>query len=83
VDLELGHGVDVGRLNVAAVVAVSMLATPSVMLLEFGRWPFTVKPLTDPTPGRRCSATARRLQRCEVEERPPVVGDVLQLRFRA
>ena len=28
---------------------VSMLATPSiVMLLEFGRWPLTVKPLTDP-----------------------------------
>ncbi len=29
---------------------VSMLATPSiVMLLEFGRWPFTVKPLTEPS----------------------------------
>jgi hypothetical protein len=29
---------------------VSILATPSiVMLLEFGRWPFTVKPLTEPS----------------------------------
>ena len=29
---------------------VSMLATPSiVMLLEFGRWPLTVKPLTGPS----------------------------------
>ena len=29
---------------------VSMLATPSiVMLFEFGRWPFTVKPLTEPS----------------------------------
>jgi hypothetical protein len=46
-DLELGHGVDVRRRHVAAVIAVSMLATPSiVMLFEFGRWPFTVKLLT-------------------------------------
>ena len=31
------------------LLPVSMLATPSiVMLLEFGRWPLTVKPFTDP-----------------------------------
>ena len=39
------------------LLPVSMLATPSiVMLLEFGRWPFTVKPSTAPTrrPPRRC-----------------------------
>jgi hypothetical protein len=58
---------------------VSMFETPSiVMLLEFGRWPLTVKLLTGRAPGRPCSATARRNEGREVEEHPPVVGDVLQ-----
>ena len=62
------------------LLPVSMLATPSiVMLLEFGRWPFTVKPLTEPI-SVFAGVLRQRAghQRREVEEHPPVVGDVLQ-----
>ena len=54
-----------------------MLATPSiVMLLEFGRWPFTVKRRRrrrfPPGLSREHAGHASR----EVEQHPPVVGDV-------
>ena len=56
---------------------VSMLATPSIVtLLEFGRWPFTVKPPAEPISVPSAVLDRARHERHQVEELPRRGGDV-------